>query len=87
MRICTLSRVIAQHNVKGGMEIHADILSRGLVERSHDVTIITTAHPNGLEYEEVEGIKIYYLKNSKAGCYSRQWWKESIKKFLIGNVI
>jgi glycosyltransferase involved in cell wall biosynthesis len=70
-----------QHGVGGGMEVHEDILCTGLVDRGHSVTIITTRHPEGIEYEEKEGVKIYYLKKTTPELYSRQWWKESTKKF------
>lgn len=81
MKICMLSRNTMQHGVKGGMEVHEDILCTGLLKRGHSVTIITTRHPEGIEYEEKEGVKIYYLKNTAPGLYSKQWWKESTKKF------
>jgi len=81
MKICLLSRIIFEHDGGGGMEIHTSILCRGLVKRGHSVTIITTRHPKEIEYEEKEGIKTYYLKNTIKGLYSNQWWKESARKF------
>lgn len=81
MKICMLSRTLMQHLAKGGMEVHGDVLSKSIAKRGLGITIITTSHPDGIEYEEKSGVKIYYLKNTSPGSYSRQWWKESITKF------
>lgn len=64
------------------MEIHGKLLSEGLVKRGHAVTIISTRHPEGKEYEEREGVKLYYLKNTTFGSQRKGWRKESLKKFL-----
>jgi glycosyltransferase involved in cell wall biosynthesis len=64
----------------GGMEMHTRDLAEALVKKGNSVTIITTKNPK-MEYEEVNGVKIYYLKNTKPGRYSRSWWRESAKKF------
>jgi len=67
--------------VKGGMEIHGKILCEGLVKRGHKVTIISTRHPVGKEYEEVNGIKIHYLVKTGFSTYWEKWGKESLRKF------
>jgi len=81
MNICLFSIVTYWHGVKGGMEIHGKILCEGLVKRGHKVTIISTRHPDGKEYEEVNGIKIYYLIKTGFSTYWKKWGKESLKKF------
>ena len=81
MNICLFSIVTYWHGVKGGMEIHGKILCEGLVKRGHEVTVISTRHPNGKEYEEVNGIKIYYLVETDFSTYWKKWGKESLKKF------
>jgi len=81
MNICFFSIVTYWHGGKGGMEIHGKILCEGLVERGHEVTIISTRHPNGKEYEEVNGIKIYCLAETGFSTYWKKWGKESLKKF------
>jgi len=81
MKICIFSIVTYWHGVKGGMEIHGKILCGGLVKRGHEVTVISTRHPNGKEYEEVNGIKIYYLAATGFSTYWRKWGKESLRKF------
>ena len=64
MNICFFSVVNYWQGINGGMEIHGKILCEGLVERGHDVTIISTNHPEGKEFEIQSGIKIFYLKNN-----------------------
>jgi glycosyltransferase involved in cell wall biosynthesis len=81
MKICIFSIVTYWHGVKGGMEIHGKILCEGLVKRGHKVTIISTRHPDGKEYEEVNGIKIYYLIKTGFSTYWKKWGKESLRKF------
>ncbi len=81
MKICFFSLVNYWQGVKGGMEIHGKILCEGLVKKGHEVTIISTRHPNGKEHEEVDGIKIYYLAETGFSTYWKKWGKESLKKF------
>ena len=64
------------------MEIHGKLLSEGLVDRGHEVTIISTRHPEGMEYEERNGIKLVYLKNTIFDSKRHNWKKESVKKLL-----
>jgi glycosyltransferase involved in cell wall biosynthesis len=80
MRICFLIRSMPAI-IKGGMENHTFLLATELVKKRHDVTILTTSHPGGSEHEEVNGIAIYYLKNTIPGKYSRSWWTASAQKF------
>lgn len=63
------------------MEIHGKILCEGLVKRGHEVTVISTRHPDDKEYEEVNGIKIYYLIKTGFSTYWKKWGKESLRKF------
>jgi glycosyltransferase involved in cell wall biosynthesis len=82
MNICIFSIVTYWHGAHGGMEVHGKLLSEGLVKKGHEVTIISTRHPEGKEYEEREGVKLYYLKNTTFGSQRKGWEKESIKKFF-----
>lgn len=68
--------------MKGGMEIHGKTLCEGLVKKGHDVVIISTAHPDGKEFEEKNGIKLHYLKNTVFGSKRNGWETASLKKFL-----
>lgn len=85
MNICFFSVVNYWQGINGGMEIHGKILCEGLVERGHDVTIISTNHPEGKKFEIQSGIKIYYLKNTTFGSRRKGWKKESINKFIALN--
>lgn len=82
MNICIFSIVTFWHGVKGGMEVHGKLLSEGLVKKGHKVMIITTRHPKGIEYEEKNGIKLIYLKNTVFGSRRHNWKRASIKKFI-----
>jgi glycosyltransferase involved in cell wall biosynthesis len=63
------------------MELHIETLARSLFEKGEKVTVITTAHPLGIEIENKYGVEIHYLAGTCPGKYSRQWWKKSVKKF------
>ncbi len=75
-----MSRAVQAHG-KGGMEDHIKMLTDGLSAKGNDVTIITTRHPEGKEYEKQGRVETYYLKNSTPGKYSKTWWTETLKKF------
>ncbi len=81
MNICLFSIVTYWHGVKGGMEVHGKILCEGLVKRGHEVTVISARHPDGKKYEDVNGIKIYYLAKTGFSTYWKKWGKESLRKF------
>jgi len=73
-------RSLPPHAV-GGLEYHTQKLTEGLARCGQEISIITTAHPEGKEYEKVNGVDIYYCPKSKPGRYSFNWWKESVKTF------
>ena len=81
MRVYMLTRITMQHSVKGGMEKHSKVLSEGLVQRGHPVTVITTKHPEGKKREVINGVEYLYLENTVAEKYSVSWWRESAQKF------
>ena len=80
MNICAFGRSLPVHQL-GGMEYHFEDLACALKERGHSVTIITTHHPSGIEYEKKKGVEIYYLKKTLPGRYESGFWKESVRKF------
>jgi len=80
MKICMFVRSLPPHAV-GGLEYHTQKLTEGLARCGQEISIITTAHPEGKEYEKVNGVDIYYCPKSKPGRYSFNWWKESVKTF------
>ena len=79
MNICCLTRVTLAHEAKGGMEVHIKTLSEGLVREGHKIIIITTAHPQGIQYENRSGVEIFYCKGTASGQYSDKWGKDSLK--------
>lgn len=51
-------------HVTGGMEIHAAELAKGVAKAGHQVELITSAHPQGLEHEVVDGYSIHYVDST-----------------------
>jgi len=75
-------------HLTGGMEIHAWELAKGLNRRGLDVTIITGRHPDDIEYEEKDGVRIFYVGKKKASStYPLSYWDLSSKKFIELNNI
>jgi glycosyltransferase involved in cell wall biosynthesis len=64
------------------MDLHGKHLLGGLAKRGHKVIVISTKHPSLKEYEEINGIKIHYLKDTDFGSSRKGWKRESRKKFL-----
>lgn len=81
MNICLFSRIIREHGVNGGMEAHGDLICRALLNKGHKITVITGGWPDGAEFEDKCGIKIYYLSGVPAHKYTGKWWKRSVEKF------
>lgn len=48
LRILAVSSVTWQHGIQGGMERYFDLITRGLAELGHAVTIVTTRMPRGI---------------------------------------
>jgi len=82
MNICVFSRVNYWHGIQGGMDVHGKILSEGMVKRGNQVSIISTAHPYGREFEKRNGVDIYYLKDTVFGSRRKGWARKSILKFI-----
>lgn len=80
MKICVFTRISPVHGVKGGMERHSETLSRQLAKRGHQLFIITTRHPHGVDEERCQGVHIYYTR-APARRYTRRWWQESAERF------
>ncbi len=82
MKICVFSRSIPVHSI-GGMENHCWTVCVSFSQKGHKVTLITTSHPQDIEHQIVnDNFEVFYLKGTKPGKYSRQWWKKSLEKFL-----
>ena len=63
----------------GGFQRQCMDLCEGFIARGHQVTIVTTAHPDNIEVEEKDGHTAYYLNPSKPTKLSRAWFNESKK--------
>jgi len=54
-------------------------LCGGFIAKGHRVTIVTTAHPDGIEREEKDGYVVHYLNPSKPTKLSKNWFRQSKK--------
>jgi glycosyltransferase involved in cell wall biosynthesis len=65
----------------GGMELHTEILRRGLVANGHRVTTITTQLPSGPTTTEDQWGETYFVGQGAPGMYGPDWWQESLRTF------
>lgn len=82
MKICFFSSVTYWHGLKGGMENFGKILLEGLSKRGHEITVISSHHPSGKDYEVLGNIHLYYLPHTKFSSVRHGWTRESCKKFI-----
>lgn len=80
MNIVAAQRITLAHHIKGGMEVQADTLYRGLAARGHSVEVITTAHPTSLREVEDGRIRTHHLPRSDPRRYTAGWWNASYEK-------
>jgi len=57
MRICGLTRLTLAHGAKDGLEVHVKTLSEGLAQHGHNVTVVTTPHPNGVDVNRFRSLE------------------------------
>lgn len=76
MKLLILAKQTMAHGF-GGMETFMEYLARVAAEAGHEVIVLTTAHPDGVEEEVRDGYRIMYLKGVPPGRYSRAFWQES----------
>ncbi len=74
-----ISRSLKSHTI-GGMEYHIDVLTKGLADRGHTVTIVTTTCPEEMQFKSQENVQIQYLPGMRPGAYSHEWWERSDEK-------
>jgi glycosyltransferase involved in cell wall biosynthesis len=79
MNICLIAKALPVHFI-GGMEVHTQSLIDGLLKNGHKLTIISTLHPNGLETEERDNLKIYFIGDKSMRC-TEKFYKQSIELF------
>ncbi len=63
MNVCFFILGLTEH-YKGGLEIYSENLIKSLSKRGIDVTVITTALPNGIRFQRKWGVNIYYADGS-----------------------
>lgn len=81
MNICFFSIVTYWHGLKGGMDLHGKHLLEGLSRKGHEVIVISSKHPSLKDYEEINGIRFHYLKETTFGSSRNAWKRESIRAF------
>ena len=64
----------------GGMQDHVQTLSAGLARKGHAVSVVTSARVDGLEFQTLEGVKIYYLKGTPPGRNTNAYWFGAARK-------
>ncbi|HLE16861.1 MAG TPA: glycosyltransferase family 4 protein [Syntrophales bacterium] len=82
MNICFFSSVTYWHGLKGGMENFGKILLEGLSKRGHEITVISSRHPSGKDYEVIGNIHLFYLPHTKFSSVRHGWTRESRKKII-----
>lgn len=80
-RICLISRSTLAHK-RGGLERYAAVLGSALVEAGHDVVMLTSAHPRGVDEARCGGVRTYYVKGTVSGSYAGSFFVKSAKKFF-----
>jgi glycogen synthase len=86
MKVLMLSRVTPQHR-SGGLESHTETLAAALKEQGVDISIVTSAHPDGHEQSTLGNVPVYHLPGTKPGEYTfsffktaRRWIDKHIKE-------
>lgn len=80
MRICCLATQTVAHIV-GGMARQTSALAADLARLGHDVTLITTAHPDGREHDSLDGVAMHYLRGTIPAGQTAAWWRASAAAF------
>jgi glycosyltransferase involved in cell wall biosynthesis len=81
MRICCLSAQLPAHVAVGGMSEQTRLLSRMLAAHGHDVTVVTTRHPQGVTEALDGGVRVLYLPETEPGSIKSGWWRASTGAF------
>ena len=76
MNVCFVSLVTVRHGVKGGMEVHGQLLNEGLVRLGHGVTVVASRHPAGVEAETRDGVRLRYARAGQFGSQRGAWAEE-----------
>jgi glycosyltransferase involved in cell wall biosynthesis len=83
LQIALLTRSAVAHYPAGGMELHTEVLRRGLAQRGHMITTLTTPHPERVitniadEWGETR-----FIGTGPSGAYSPAWHRESVSALM-----
>jgi len=72
---------VNEHGGHGGMEIHTDLLARGLVARGHVVSLITSGGASP-DTKDPPPFTLYSLEGTPCGVYSPDFWTRSRAKVV-----
>lgn len=75
LKICILIRALPVH-IQGGQEKHTISLAKALARAGNEVHIVTSAHPEGLNFIEEDNIKIHFVENTSPGKYTYSFFKK-----------
>src|SRR5439155_25029625 len=81
MRVCFFSRLASDH-VHGGLQSDLDSRARWLVERGHEVTVLTTAHPQLGDVQTRDGMSLHFLQGTSPERQNGTWRRKSVERFL-----
>ena len=81
LSVCIFSKAMAAHR-DGRFLWPFSLVSRQLVEQGHEVTVITTAHPDGrTRLAREHGAEVHYLGGTLPEKTDKAFWRESGKCF------
>jgi phosphatidylinositol alpha-1,6-mannosyltransferase len=80
MRLWIVTRVTLDHGLRGGMERHTELLATGLAARGHEVTVVTTAHPDGSVTDRVGAVDLVYVPGFSWRRYEPEWWEATYER-------
>ena len=77
MRLWIVTPVTLAHGRSGDIEHYTELLATGLSARGHEVTVVTTAHPDGRITDRMGDVELVYVPGSSSRTYEPQWWADT----------
>lgn len=75
MRIAMIATYTVDHLI-GGREVHIKALAEGLVKRGHEVSILTTRHPEGILHGNTHELDTYYFYKQQPKICRASYFKD-----------
>ena len=83
VRICIISPTPITDKTKwGGVHTHTEMLCNIITKLGHEVTLLTTSHPKGLNEEWYNGIYISYIREAESGFFNGKDFRKAKEAFL-----